>query len=102
MVLLAESKQTQNVMLEHLNVPCEKYGMMINMNKTKCIMVSEQLLQTNIKIGQEEIERVEFFNYLGCMMEDMRYNWEVKIQILIAKEAFNHKRRLLCGVRVEL
>lgn len=49
-------------------------------------------------MGQEEIEQEKYFKYLESIItEDMRFNHEVKIQIAIAREAFNQKRKLLYG-----
>lgn len=98
MVLLAESERTANNMLKDLNEACVEYGMQINTAKTKSMVISTRCKQANIKIGQATISQVSAFKYLGSTItEDLRCHQEVKTRIAIAKEAFNRKRRLLCG-----
>lgn len=98
MVLLAETERTMIEMLKDFNKTCEEFGMRINKKKTKCMVISTRKVGTTIRLGQEVIEQVSSFKYLGSIItEDMRCHKEVKTRIAIAKEAFNKKRRLLCG-----
>lgn len=98
MVLLAENERTMINMLKDLNKTCEEFGMRINKKKTKCMVISARRVGTTIRLGQEVIEQVSAFKYLGSIItEDMRCHKEVKTRIAMAKEAFNKKRRLLCG-----
>lgn len=97
-VLLAENKKTMIDMLKGLNKTCEEFGIRINKRKTKCMFISARKVGTTIRLGQEVIEQVSAFKYLGSIItEYMRCHKEVKTCIAIAKEAFNKKRRLLCG-----
>ncbi len=51
-----------------------------------------------MKIGEEEIEQVSSFRYLGTnIREDMRCTQEIKIRIALGKEAFNQRKQLLCS-----
>ena len=98
MVLLAESEQTVNEMLEDLIGLCEEYGMKINGKKTMSMVIGPRDKQANIKIGHEGIDQVTAFKYFDSVItQDLKSHQEVKVRIAIAKEAFNRKRRLLCG-----
>ncbi|KAJ8880142.1 hypothetical protein PR048_016605 [Dryococelus australis] len=96
----AENERTITKMLKYLNETCEEYGMRINTSKTKKSMVfGKGRKLANIKIGQVNINHVRTFKYLGSTItEDLRCLQDVKTRIEVAKEAFNRKRRLQCGI----
>ena len=72
--------------------------MMINKEKTKCTGISRGEKRANIKIGQDKVQQVELFKYLGSLIsEDMSCTREITARIIIEKGAFNGKKRLLCG-----
>ena len=64
MDVLAEKEETLNEMIRGLNLVCEKYGMSINKEKTKCMVISRRGKKANIKIGHDKIQQVELFKYL--------------------------------------
>ena len=66
--------------------------------KTKCMVISRGGKRANIKIRQDKIQQVELFKYVGSLIiEDMSCTPEIRPRIAIATEAFNGKKRLLCG-----
>ena len=51
---------------------CEGFGMKINVKNTNSIVISKMNRTGQIKITNEEIERVTGFKYLECLVrEDM-------------------------------
>ncbi|KAJ4440147.1 hypothetical protein ANN_08285 [Periplaneta americana] len=85
-------------MLLELNYNCELYGMKINANKTKIMVVARKIKKINLRILNEAVEQVDSFKYLECTISsNMSYSQEVKRRIAMAKEAFNRKRSIFCG-----
>jgi hypothetical protein len=41
---------------------------------------------------QKQLENVEYFNYLGIMINDVRCTREIKFRIAMTKAAFNKKK----------
>jgi hypothetical protein len=44
------------------------YGMEMNVAKTKAMRISLELFPLQITIDQQQLENVEYFNYLGSMI----------------------------------
>ncbi|KAJ4445487.1 hypothetical protein ANN_07295 [Periplaneta americana] len=98
MALLAEEEMILRDMLLELNDSCEQYGMKINANKTKTIVIGRKIKKVNLRILNEAVEQVDSFKYLGCTISsNMSCCQEVKRRIAMAKEAFNRKRSIFCG-----
>ena len=84
-------KMLKNVLME-LNYRCEDYGMNININKTKT-MVIRRKPKIDMRIKDESVEQLDSFKYLGCnISSNLNYCQRVKQRIAIAKEGFNRKR----------
>jgi len=63
--------------------------------KTKVMRISRQPLPVKIIVDQKQLENVESFKYLGCILtNDGRRTCEIKCRIAMAKAAFNKKRTL--------
>jgi hypothetical protein len=57
--------------------------------------ISRQPAPMKIMIDQNQLENVEYFNYLGSMItNDARCTSEIKSKIAMAKAAFNKKKTL--------
>ncbi|KAJ4432801.1 hypothetical protein ANN_21440 [Periplaneta americana] len=98
--LLAEEEMILSVMLLELNHSCEQYGMKINANKTKIIVIGRKVRKLYFRILNEAVEQVDSFKYLECtrpIRSNMSCCQEVKRRLTIAKEAFNIKRSIFCG-----
>ena len=86
-----------NSMLMELNDKSEDYGMKININKTKTLVVGRKTKKIDVRIKGEAIQQAVGFKYLGCnISSNMYYCQEVKQRIAMAKEAFIRKRSVLC------
>ncbi|KAJ4435974.1 hypothetical protein ANN_18597 [Periplaneta americana] len=97
MALLAEEEMILRDMLLELNDSCEQYGMKINANKTKTMVIGKKIKKVNLGILNEAVEQVDSFKYLGCTKSsNMSCSQEVKRRIAMAKEAFNRKRTIFC------
>ncbi|KAJ4431030.1 hypothetical protein ANN_19623 [Periplaneta americana] len=83
MALLAEEEMILKDMVLELNDISEQYGMKINANKRKSMVIGRN---------------IQNFKYLQCSISsNMSCCQEVKRRIAMAKEAFNRKRSIFCG-----
>ena len=51
-------------MLMELNDRCEDYGMKININKTKIMVIGRKPKKKDMRIKDESVEQVDSFKYL--------------------------------------
>ena len=95
--MIANTEKGLQKTMNGLNITAEKYGMKINIKKTKVMRVSRNVgAKVSIIVNGKQIEQVESFKYLGSTMtEDGRCEKEVRIRIAMAKEAFNKRKELL-------
>ncbi|KAJ4434024.1 hypothetical protein ANN_16343 [Periplaneta americana] len=66
MALLADEETRLRDMLLELNDSCEQYGMKINANKTKTMVIGRKIQKVHLLILNEAVEQVDSFKYLGC------------------------------------
>jgi hypothetical protein len=67
----------------------------MNVEKTKVMRISRQPASIKIMIDQNQLENVEYFNYLGSMTtNDARCTRAIKSRIAMAKATFNKKKNL--------
>ena len=98
-VLLAEDERMLKNMSMELNDSCKDYGMKINTNKMKTMVIGRKQKKINIRIKDESVEQVDSFKYLGCNIStNLNFCQEVKQRIPMAKNAFNRKRSIFCGL----
>src|ERR1041385_1407630 len=93
--------------MDRLSETADRYGMKINVKKTKVMKVFKKKKgkktknkktdeEVNIEIYGRKIEQVKSFKYLGSTLtEDGKCATEIKIRIALAKEAFNKRKELL-------
>ena len=65
MALLAEDERMLKNMRMELNYICEDYGMKININKTKAMVIGTKL-KIDMRIKDESVEQADSFKYCGC------------------------------------
>jgi len=94
--MVASSESGLQKIMDSLHETAERYGMKINIKKTKVMRVSRKGgRKVSIKIEGNQIEQVQNFKYLGSnMSEEGRCETEVKIRIAMAKEAFSKRKEL--------
>jgi ribosome-interacting GTPase 1 len=70
MVILAESGEQLQILMEILNKESEEMGLTINKRKTKTMVFSKTVnpVQLNIMAGNERIENINSYIYLGREM----------------------------------
>ena len=84
------------IMVNRLVDTGRKYGMEINIDKSKVMRVSRSNELLQIKVNNRELKEVDHFKYLGSVLTRDGYcTREIKMRIAIAKEAFNRKMSLL-------
>lgn len=96
-VLLAESMSDLQILLNRVSGTSEKYGLKINIGKTKMMIISKDGAENaQLELSGEHIERVQHFKYLGAWTnEDMNPDEEIKIRIALAKDAFSSWHKVL-------
>jgi hypothetical protein len=67
-VLLTNSEEELQLLIERLNRVGKKYGKQINTGKTK--VMTTTATQCKIKINQEELEQVDKYTYLGSTIDE--------------------------------
>ena len=96
-VILADSKQNLQRMLNNIVRVCTNCAMELNEKNAK-VMVIEKKPHTRIKIivNAKQLEQVKDYRYLGTnISDDGKYITEVKTRIALAKTAFWKRKELL-------
>ena len=93
-VLFANSKDNLQRCLDGLKEYCDKWKLQINADKTKIIIFSKQKdrVENTFVIGDEEVEAVEEFKYLGVIF---KFNGHFNNNFEDLKEKGN---RAMCSV----
>src|SRR3989442_352334 len=84
-------------LMNKLNDTAKKFGMIINVQKTKTTVVRwDGGGVVNITVDGQRIEQVKSFKYLGSVItEDGRSHSDEKVRIAMTKDAFNKRKELL-------
>jgi hypothetical protein len=102
LVLLAKEGTVLQGMIDRLTETGRRYGMEINVERTKVMRISRQPSPIKIMIDQKQLDDEEHFSYLGSMItQDGRCTREIKCRIAMAKAAFNRKNTL-CTSKLDL
>ena len=80
--MVAGSEIGLQKIMDSLTVTAERYGMKINIKKTKVMRVSKKGGEINITINGTKLEQVKSFKYLGhTITDDGRCETEIKCRI---------------------
>jgi hypothetical protein len=80
-------------MIDRLIKNGRRYGMEMNVEKTKVMRLSRHPYPINIMIYQKQLENMEYFNYLGSMItNEARCTREIKSRIAMAKQHSKRRR----------
>ncbi|KAG1669601.1 NADPH oxidase 5 [Nymphon striatum] len=97
-VLIADSAAQLQELINAVNESGKPYGMTMNVEKTKSMVISKVLPvpRINIMLETEAIKQTSSMVYLGHMVtEDGKNETEIKRRIGIAKDAFNNMANIL-------
>lgn len=96
-VLIAESPEELQRMMDKLNEVCKEYGMAINVKKTKVMVVNGTgRVDCSIVLDNTVLEQVDRYKYLGSWItEEARCEEEIKARIGMAKAAFWQNKELM-------
>ena len=97
-ILLAESMEDLQKLLDVVVRESELKGLYINCNNTVCMVVSKKkdIPRCSLKVKDQIIKQVSAFNYLGSTItEDARCMKEIKRRIVLAKSAFSKLSNIL-------
>ncbi|KAI5731180.1 hypothetical protein M8J77_006038 [Diaphorina citri] len=97
-VILAETEEDMNEMLNVLSNALQIFKLKINAGKTKTMIVSKTTLDiaANIKLGNVQIQQVQEFCYLGSTIKtNNKSTPDIKKRVALAKQAFQNKYQLL-------
>ena len=98
-VILAESEEDLQRLVGKVNDEGERFGMAINVSKTKTMVVSrkKEIPRVSIQICDTLIEQVSKFVYLGqTVTEDGKCDNAIKQRIEIARSVFMKMEKILC------
>ena len=97
-VLISDSRDQLQEILDKVVEESEKRGLSINCKKTECMVVSKKLdvPDCQLTVGEREIKQVEKFSYLGSLItSDGRSDSEIKKRIGISKAIFEKMGKIL-------
>jgi len=85
-------------LMDRLNTVMKKYGMKINVKKTKVMCISRTgNHKLKILVEGQRVEQVTQFKYLGSIISSDGYCEKDRSRIVMGKQAFGNKKRLLTG-----
>ncbi|VVC42424.1 Reverse transcriptase domain [Cinara cedri] len=74
--LLADSVGEMSLMLHILETSLDKFKLKINSKKTKVMVISKVITNTNITLNNEQLQQVNEFCYLGSLITDVNKSME--------------------------
>ena len=104
MVVMAETEEGLQILMDKLREECGKFGLRINIGKTEVMGVTKrrERLPVNITLAGVRIKQVETFRYLGSLVsDDGRCEAEIKSRIGMAKGNFGKMRKILTNLRLD-
>lgn len=103
--IVSSTKAGLQVLMDNLNDITKKYGMKINVKKTKVMCISrKKVVGLKILIDGQLVEQVSQFKYLGSLISEDGYcKADIKSRIAQGKCAFMERKGILTGsMKVEL
>ena len=94
-VILAETKEDLQRMLGRLEDQCQRYGLVINREKTKSMKIGRHEEDLNIRLSGGEVEQVKDFKYLGVYFTSKGGTEKaVKERIAMGQRAFGRLKKI--------
>ena len=104
-VLVADTEEKLQRLVNRLQEACNRKGLKINVNKTEVMGISkgDQRLPVNISLENKQINQVSSYTYLGSKItDDGRSDGEIRRRIGIAKTAYGRLKKILSNVRMNI
>lgn len=102
-VLMAESIEDLQNLLDRVNNASEEMGLTINTQKTKVMVISKTDENCHIYLNNTQLEQVHKFRYLGVALND---KWdpdvEIKSRIEQARNTYNKWKQIICNRKLSL
>ena len=105
MVLVADSEEKLQRLLNVLNEESVRKGLKINKSKTEIMVIlrADRNPRVNIRIEDNLVKQVDRFNYFGSLInKDGRCEDEIRKRINKAKYVFNKMKNLLINSKVSI
>ena len=94
--MVTESEKELQEIMDRPNAVVEDFGMRTNVKKTKVMRFNRNGGDAVIKLNSTNLEQVKSFKYLDSILSNNGYcSVEIKSHIMLAKIAFNSRRKLL-------
>ena len=104
-VLVADSEEKLQRLVDEVKEASEVRGLKINTKKTEVLGITKrrQRLRVRIYIGGRQIKQVQEFKYLGSIVsEEADCEKEIKKRIVLAKTAFINIRNLITNLSMRM
>ena len=104
-VLMAESEENLQTILDEVNEAGKKFNMKMNAKKTKSMIITKKVVKASIELDIDgaKIEQVASFPYLGQnITEDGKCENEIKRRIGIAKTTFSKMTKVMTSRKIHL
>jgi hypothetical protein len=100
-VLMADSEEKLQTLVDKLAVECNAVGLRINIGKTETMIVNKKKeeMSVEINIQNQAVKQVRSFKYLGSLVDEGgRCDGEIRARIAMAKANFGKMRGILTNL----
>ena len=104
-VLIADTEEKLQRLVDSLNEGCERYGLKINIGKTEVMGLTKrpEQLPVSISLRGDTLNQVSSFKYLGSLVsEDGKCDPDIRVRIGMAKTAFGQLRKILTSLAINI
>ena len=93
--LLAGSAKELENLIERVRIESEKFGLFLNVSKTKVLIVNQCEDNTSIHAGNDAIEIIDHFNFLGSMISNQGgCSTEIKRRLAMARTSMSTMNKI--------
>ena len=104
-VLIADTEEKLQGLVNKLNEGCGQYGLKINIGKTEVMGLTKRReeLPVNIILGTGALKQVSTFKYLGSLIcDDGKCDTDIRARIGMAKTAFGQIRKIMVNLSIKI
>ena len=104
-VLVADTENKLQRLVDRLDEGCNRYGLKINKRKTEVMGITKrrEQLPVQIGLGGDILNQVNSFKYLGSLItEDAKCETDIRARIGMAKAAFGQLRKILVSMSINI